>query len=66
MLSQTQASTGTADVHSTRQPCVEMSITRTCTLVRLPSRIVAVRLKAARDARLRSGCPSGRFVEAAM
>src|SRR4051812_45680742 len=65
MASQTQLSLVTCEVHSMRQPCVEMSITRTWALPRLPSRMVADRLSAARLARLRSGWPWGR-IESAM
>src|SRR3954454_7577338 len=53
-------------LHSIRQPCVEMSITRTCALLRLPSRIVAERFKAARLERLRSGWPLAGVAESAM
>src|SRR4051795_84721 len=66
MASQILLSLVTGAVHSIRQPCVETSITRTCDLVRLPSRIVAERLRAARLARLRSGWPSGRVAISAM
>src|SRR3954465_13517620 len=66
MASQILLSLVTGVVHSMRQPCVEMSITRTCALLRLPSRIVAERFSAARLERLRSGWPVGRVAESAM
>ena len=48
MLSHSQVSAVTVEEHSIRQPWVEMSISRTRTLLRLPSRIVAARRRATR------------------
>jgi hypothetical protein len=55
MLSQIQLSSATPEVHSIRQPWVDMSITRAFDRLLLPSRIVALRRSAARAARRRSG-----------
>jgi hypothetical protein len=55
MLSHTQASGEALEMASTRQPWVEMSISRASTLPRLASRSVARRRSAVRLARRRSG-----------
>jgi len=55
MLSQIQLSSSTEDEHSIRQPWVDMSITRTLTRLRVPSRMVAVRRSAVRSTLRRSG-----------
>jgi hypothetical protein len=55
MLSQIQLSSDTTEVHSIRQPWVEMSMTRALTRLLLPSRIMALRRSAVRSARRRSG-----------
>jgi hypothetical protein len=55
MFSHSQASGDVPEMASTRQPWVEMSISRASTLPRFGSRIVAFNRSAVRLARRRSG-----------
>ena len=56
MLSHIQLSSVSVDEHSMRQPRVDMSMTRTLTRLRVPSRIVAVSRSAMRSTLRRSVC----------
>jgi len=56
MLSHTQLPSSTGVEHSTRHPCVDMSMTRARTRLRVLSRIVALRRSPSLSTRRRSDC----------